>query len=588
MAKHVVNSDLQVKGGLILSGNRKVFVKGDGSLDSREFIENETLTKIESPTISGNILTISYVGEDNLRQQKDVDLSPLIKRQSMLSSATYDASKNIITLKVTDNDPATEDIVYDIDLSEFQVLITTNGDGKIELKQEGVIKYTFAKVAGTGAWADISGTPTTLSGYGITDVYTKSQTYNQSEIEILNNDVKQYSSDLFDSLTVGGRNLFVNSTFSNGGDYWSLAGVNARAEYRSAERDVRITTSDGGGIWRGIDLKNYSGPLTVSFEMQPVYMEGLDFIFGLEGFGPGLKVVKLNNDNKKWVKFSHTFNVQDRGWIIFIFYYQGAGSKDAIFKNFKLEKGNKASDWTPAPEDIIRDANLYSSNLVSNIKIGGRNLLRNTRTFKGWNGLPGIDGGYGGLKMTKAVGSWNYASQDYTFESGQQYTISAFVKTNSPMLVGCYFFNGGPMGPMTTKGGVWERYSYTFVSDGSKFPVRLESGGASNDNPLFVSGIKLEKGNMTTDWTPSPDDIYDEISDSVSSFKAKSYSQLFGNDKDTEFTITHNLDADVVYTVINMTTGLVEFCEVQSINNNVIILRFTNPPKQNSYKIIVK
>ena len=40
--------------------------------------------------------------------------------------------------------------------------------------------------------------------------------------------------------------------------------------------------------------------------------------------------------------------------------------------NVKLEKGNKATDWTPAPEDQI----VY----VDNLEIGGRNLLFATPT----------------------------------------------------------------------------------------------------------------------------------------------------------------------------------------------------------------
>ena len=40
----------------------------------------------------------------------------------------------------------------------------------------------------------------------------------------------------------------------------------------------------------------------------------------------------------------------------------------------KLEKGNKPTDWSPAPEDINNDIN----DAVYNISIGGRNLLRGT------------------------------------------------------------------------------------------------------------------------------------------------------------------------------------------------------------------
>ena len=43
----------------------------------------------------------------------------------------------------------------------------------------------FAAIASSGSWNDLSNTPTTLAGYGITDAYTKSETYSQSEVNNL-------------------------------------------------------------------------------------------------------------------------------------------------------------------------------------------------------------------------------------------------------------------------------------------------------------------------------------------------------------------------------------------------------------------
>lgn len=55
--------------------------------------------------------------------------------------------------------------------------------------------------------------------------------------------------------------------------------------------------------------------------------------------------------------------------------------------NLKLEKGNKATDWSPAPEDVTE----YTDNAVNSIEIGGRNLAVNT-SGENWYSVAIADG----------------------------------------------------------------------------------------------------------------------------------------------------------------------------------------------------
>ena len=55
--------------------------------------------------------------------------------------------------------------------------------------------------------------------------------------------------------------------------------------------------------------------------------------------------------------------------------------------NLKLEKGNKATDWSPAPEDVTE----YTDNAVNSIEIGGRNLAVNT-SGEDWYSVAIADG----------------------------------------------------------------------------------------------------------------------------------------------------------------------------------------------------
>ena len=57
-------------------------------------------------------------------------------------------------------------------------------------------------------------------------------------------------------------------------------------------------------------------------------------------------------------------------------------NKYSWFNIPKLEKGNKATAWSPAPEDATN----YTDTLVNNIEIGGRNILRGTQTMTAGGG----------------------------------------------------------------------------------------------------------------------------------------------------------------------------------------------------------
>lgn len=113
----------------------------------------ETQTTIQNPELNGNILTVFYTGENGIQQSKSVDLSGLITNDIHIQNADYDASQNIIT--ITQNDGST----FQINLSEFSIIPTTNADGSVTLTQEGQEKVILAKVAVSGSYNDLTDKP---------------------------------------------------------------------------------------------------------------------------------------------------------------------------------------------------------------------------------------------------------------------------------------------------------------------------------------------------------------------------------------------------------------------------------------------
>jgi hypothetical protein len=114
----------------------------------------ETQTSIQNPELNGNILTVFYTGENGAQQSKSVDLSGLITNDISIENAEYDASQNTIT--ITQNDGS----AFQVNLSEFSIIPTTNADGSVTLTQEGQEKVILKKVAVSGSYNDLTDKPT--------------------------------------------------------------------------------------------------------------------------------------------------------------------------------------------------------------------------------------------------------------------------------------------------------------------------------------------------------------------------------------------------------------------------------------------
>lgn len=154
----------------------------------------------------------------------------------------------------------------------------------------------------------------------------------------------------------------------------------------------------------------------------------------------------------------------------------------------------------------------------NNMQIGGRNLLRGTATFEfpfvsneGTHTIQKYDDETNYLQHTSntplsAMGPW----WSLTPKVGQVYTLSADVCGNGYIAAGMFHYEGGEAGSLgrvdLTNG--WQRISNTFR-------VNKISGNwiiyASNSTLLKIKDIKIEKGNVATDWTPAPEDTITAI-----------------------------------------------------------------------------
>jgi len=238
----------------------------------------------------------------------------------------------------------------------------------------------------------------------------------------------------------------------------------------------------------------------------------------------------------------------------------------------KLEKGNKPTDWTPAPEDIenkidnekqireqtianaksateayaraqadllklqaiaeanrragialtaeqqarilqlqlnLQQAKTFAQQKVNELDIGGRNLILNSKNER-YKEYRGMVEDY---IYYDIVGG--------TLEKNTTYTLSLEYKSENVRSVEMFFINENTSfvrnRDIPNTNGEWRREIMTFTTDPNLTPrghIRIDNNGSDLGNvtsKLWVRNIKLERGNKPTDWSPAPEDVENQI-----------------------------------------------------------------------------
>ena len=145
----------------------------------------------------------------------------------------------------------------------------------------------------------------------------------------------------FDSLSVGGRNLILNSGVGVQNDSYPISSYPLAPNHGLAHGDDVVIT-----IW---------GQLADSKTAFYAYnSDGWVKLGGLSKISDGVYVLKT-----KWTITSGTKTASNTALNIYPFTKAQAG--ESRIDKIKLERGNIATDWTPAPEDLQVDLSPYAT-----------------------------------------------------------------------------------------------------------------------------------------------------------------------------------------------------------------------------------
>lgn len=197
----------------------------------------------------------------------------------------------------------------------------------------------------------------------------------------------------------------------------------------------------------------------------------------------------------------------------------------------KLEKGNKATDWEPAPEDVDEK--------IDDIQIGGRNILKNSK-----NGIVCTGTDYsstttpGATITTKATGIGNahrfiddfYATpvSELSKRVGTEFAFSLDVKItgsftnlrtkvdfrdtshNSNIFSNFIGINCLEVGKWTRVSGVASVKEVTNVT-ATRSLFLFDWSNSTVGSTIDYRNLQLEEGNKSTAWTPAPEDLENEL-----------------------------------------------------------------------------
>lgn len=284
-----------------------------------------------------------------------------------------DQIKLEIGTKATDWTPAPEDIDSDINslvnrMTTAETTISSNAQAisltatKTEVATAKSEAISSANTNTTNKLKDYSTTEQMnaaikLSADNITT--TVSSTYATKTAVNDAQTAAQNAQNAIDNLEIGGRNLILNSSFDDGLSKWSVSSntISIVEGFNGNGLQMVITANGTVTPRQGLNMTLKTGEtLTGSVKTKTVSGNFSTFQIRFAGL-VSMELIETRPIDEEWslyiYQFTATSDLTFTSSNVFGFAYGDNGTY--IIDDIKLEKGNKATDWTPAPEDISSD-----------------------------------------------------------------------------------------------------------------------------------------------------------------------------------------------------------------------------------------
>lgn len=216
-----------------------------------------------------------------------------------------------------------------------------------------------------------------------------------------------------DDIEIGGRNLILNS------------------------KEIEIAASTDNYNYRNVYIFKETGEYTFSAELELSGTSRTQATALVYNNGNGGRLHEFTFDTQ--VRKSVTFKLNIANPNIWLLLYAGIpGTTDGVgakWKNVKLEKGNKATDWTPAPEDVenrittvetnfeIREGQISSK--VTEATVAATNAKKSETSAAGSASTATAKAGEASTAATNATNKANDAASSATAAAGSASSAAA-------------------------------------------------------------------------------------------------------------------------------------------------------------------
>ena len=336
-----------------------------------------------------------------------------------------------------------------------------------------------------------------------------------------------------DNLEIGGRNLLLNTGF-NTFNHW-IKGSNTKSlQMVNGWCEVTI-----GGTWSGfvqefIPEKNVE--YIVSYEAYLVDTVAETAVLETD-FGTPDQNQTINKTPAKYSLKLKYPSTSLNGKIDFMLSNNEVGKKWRI-RNIKLEKGNKATDWSPAPEDIetlVVTLSNDSQTVATDTNGNGGNFIDCSTKVQVYNGAQDVSevATYTVTKSSGIAGTWDLSTRTYKVSAlstdngwvdikvtynGNSITRRFTVSKSKQGAQGATGPQGdnGPQGPAGTSGRGIKTITEYYLISSAKIGITTASSGWSTSVPTMTATNKYlwnyEKftftDNTTATTTPKIIGIY--------------------------------------------------------------------------------
>ena len=213
----------------------------------------------------------------------------------------------------------------------------------------------------------------------------------------------------------------------------------------------------------------------------------------------------------------------------------GIKSAQATYEETMTRRLSELTDLAngkASKSELTQTAEELASKIAS-VRVGGVNLFKGSKDFSGsWVNLGNWtreSEKYQGMTVMSRVGTWFGISQAFETQKGEVYTLSFYIKSSIDRdRINVYFTHAStnqlartsPYMSSVAISNEWQRTSVTFEITESGFILpRIER--FNTEAPVYVAGLKLERGNISTDYSEAPEDIEGQISIVESSFRQR-------------------------------------------------------------------